>query len=161
MWLIFSSSKKKKRLGKVWNVPLPALTVFKMLTFLKPYISASISISERSGQFNPIKGNRTVLQCQSIQCLPLSLPLTLLLYFQISIPEHFFSPLNWIFKINCLLLTIRSTAVPLTTAHWVDSLQKAGFLHQVRDIRNTLHSSLLGSELLFWLDPGKVGRERI
>lgn len=47
----------------------------------------------------------------------------------------------------------------LTTAHWVVSLQKAGFLHKVREIRST--HPFMGSELLFWLHPGKLGWERV
>lgn len=60
-----SSQWSKIQTEKSVNCAFNCSDNLKMLTFLKHYISASISISERSWQFNPIKGNRTVLQCQS------------------------------------------------------------------------------------------------
>lgn len=114
----------------------------KMLTFLKHYISASISISGRSWQFNPIKGNRTVLQCQSAhpsacpcQCHSLCCFIFTTNSFNIEKKKqtslNIFSPSafpsNGIFKINCLRPIIKKHS-------WVCWLQLSGcFLSRGQD----------------------------
>ena len=120
----------------------------KMLTFLKPYISASISISERSWQFNPIKGNRMVLQCQSAHpsACPFRCHSVRGFIFSTGSSSTLIKPPNtlklWkqcIFPSICLLLIIEKNH---SWSHWLYVFcPEGGIFSKVRNI-NTHHSVL-------------------